>query len=59
MGVVVEAVGDPLADDGRVELAHEDVPVVEVWVEGAVGEGCVGHGVPLLAARKRKTTPSG
>lgn len=36
-GVEVEAVVDPGGDGGGGELPHEDVPVVEVGVGGAVG----------------------
>jgi hypothetical protein len=59
LGVEVETGGEPTGDGGVAELAHEDVPVVEVGVEGAVGEGCVGQGVLWVTVRKRKTRASG
>ena len=50
-GLFVEPVGNPLADGGERELAHEDVPVIEVRVVGAVGVGCMGQEVPLSCSR--------
>ncbi len=59
MGIKVEAGGEPGGDGGVAELAHEDVPVVEVGVKCAVGEGCVGEGVLRVLVRKWKTRASG
>lgn len=38
LGVVVELITDPLLDGGGCELAHQDVPVVEVGIPFPVRE---------------------
>lgn len=43
--IKVESGGEPAVDGLRVELPHEDVPMVEIWMKDTIGEGWVGNGV--------------
>ena len=55
---MVELLLDPPGRRGGGELAHENVPVVEVRVSAAVRVACVVLGVRLIASSACSTRPS-